>query len=269
MMRAMALGLPSWLRVAGLAALLSACTLLPKSEGSDRLALVIGNAAYQHVPALKNPVNDADDMCASLRRLGFRTLCHRNVATRAEFEALVEGYAAQLRPTTVGLVYFSGHGVQAGGANHLVPTAFQPRQRAADTVAALYGVNDLFGRLRRSPSLAQLLILDACRTELSFAGGAAGLSPITDAPPGAIVLFATGSGQAAFDGEGRNGPLTKHVLAHIATPNVQVEEFIKRVTAAVQTETLRDYRRRQTPFTYSSFSGRLCLAGCIVVPTPL
>ena len=64
------------------------------------------------------------------------------------------------------------------------------------------------------------------------------------------------------DGEGRNGPLTKHVLAHIGTRGLLVEDMIKRVTAGVEADTLRDFRKRQTPFTYGSFSGRFCFAGC-------
>jgi hypothetical protein len=77
-----------------------------------------------------------------------------------------------------------------------------------------------------------------------------------------MVLYATASKDAAFDGEGRNGPLTKHVLEHIGTKGLPVEEFIKRVTMGVETETARDYRKRQTPFIYGSFSGKFCFAGC-------
>jgi uncharacterized caspase-like protein len=77
-----------------------------------------------------------------------------------------------------------------------------------------------------------------------------------------MVLYATASKEAAFDGEGRNGPLTKHLLQHIGTRGLTVEELIKRVTAGVETETLRDFRKRQTPFIYGSFSGRFCFAGC-------
>lgn len=42
------------------------------AEGS-RVALVIGNGAYRNVPALLNPPNDASDIAAALKRLGFST----------------------------------------------------------------------------------------------------------------------------------------------------------------------------------------------------
>ena len=35
-----------------------------------RVALVIGNSAYAHVPELTNPRNDATDIAAALTRLG-------------------------------------------------------------------------------------------------------------------------------------------------------------------------------------------------------
>jgi len=250
---------------------------------------------------LVNPANDAADMCAALRRLGFRTLCHTNLRDRAEFDARVAEYLAQLTPGTVGVVHYSGHGVQVGQANYLIPTRAQPDDAAADPLRVLYGVDTLFDRLRTRPTRFQLVILDACRNDLFddkpaapaavpaaspsaspttspiTSRGArsrlmraldaqprvgAGMAPIKDAPPGTMVLYATGAREAAFDGEGRNGPLTRHVLEHITTRGLPVEEFIKRVTAGVEAETLRDYRKRQSPFIYGSFTGRFCFAGC-------
>ena len=277
-------------------ALLASCALAPH-PASPRLALVIGNAAYENAPALNNPANDATDMCAALKRDGFRTLCFTNLRDRAEFDAQVRAYVDQLTPDTIGVVFYSGHGVQANGANFLIPTAVQPRSVAEDPLRVLYGLDDLFDRLRRKPTRFQLVILDACRTEL-FAqppravGPVAakpparsalvralegvpkvgnGLAPITDAPPATMVLYATASREAAYDGRGRNGPLTQHVLANIETRDLPVRDFIERVTEGVETETRRDYGKAMTPFVYGSFSGRFCFAGCPDAPilTPM
>jgi len=249
---------------------------------------VIGNGAYENAPALSNPVNDASDMCAALSRLGFKTLCHTNLRDRAEFAARVKDYVDQLGPNAVGVFYYSGHGVQAGNANFLIPTQVQPKTATEDPLRVLYGIDDLFDHLRQKPTRFQLVILDACRTDLfaqaqrqasgrgpstttrsslvrsleTVGRASNGLAPIKDAPPATMVLYATASRDAAFDGEGRNGPLTKHVLQHIGTKGLPVEEFIKRVTADVENETLRDYRKRQTPFIYGSFGGKFCFAGC-------
>jgi uncharacterized caspase-like protein len=269
---------------------LSWTLLLAACAGGTRLAptkiaLVIGNAAYANAPPLVNPVNDAADMCAALRKVGFRTLCHTNLRDRAEFDARIAEYTAMLDANAVGLFYYSGHGVQAGSTNYLIPTEVQPRSPSEDPRRGLYAVDDLFDRLGRRPAQFQLVVLDACRADLfgqparqdgravasrstliraleGVARAGNGLQPIKDAPPGTIVLYATASRDVAFDGEGRNGPLTKHVLQHIGTKGIAVEEFLKRVIQGVEQETQKDYGKRQTPFIYGSFGGRYCFAGC-------
>lgn len=274
--------------LAACTALLAACAATPGGGASTKLALVIGNAAYENAPALSNPVNDANDMCAALRGVGFSTLCHTNLRDRAEFDARVKEYVDRLGPNTVGLVYYSGHGVQASNANFLIPTEVSVKTATEDPLRVLYGLDELFDRLRQKPTRFQLVILDACRTDLFPQGqpkgggrgattttrtpllrsleivgrASSGLARIQDAPPSTIVLYATASKGAAYDGIGRNGPLTKHVLMHIGTSGLLVGDFIGRVTAGVESETERAYRKRQTPFQYGSFSGKFCFAGC-------
>ncbi|MGR3319511.1 MAG: caspase family protein [Candidatus Anammoxibacter sp.] len=53
-----------------------------------RLALVIGNAAYQHGGALKNPVNDANLMARTLEDLGFDVI--------KETDAGLKGHAKRI-----------------------------------------------------------------------------------------------------------------------------------------------------------------------------
>lgn len=276
------------------ALLLAACGLLlaacagSSRQATPRLALVIGNGAYDHVVPLKNSLHDAADVCSSLRNLGFKTLCHLNVRDRAEFDARVQDYVNQLDAGTAGVVYYAGHGVQAGGHNYLIPTQVPLRSATEDPTRVLYAVDDLFERMGRKRPRFQLVILDACREDIftppprkttaaraeparsalvraleALPGGAAtGLQPVKDAPPSTIVLYATASKDTAFDGVGRNGPLATHILQHIGTRGIYVEEFIKRVTAGVEADTQQRFRKRQTPYIYGSFSGKFCFAGC-------
>lgn len=256
--------------------------------GEARLALVIGNAAYVNAPALNNPANDAADMCAALKRLHFHTLCYTNLRDRAETEAAVQAYVDQLTPATLGVVFYSGHGVQVNGANFLIPTEVQPRAVSESPLRVLYGLDDLFDGMRQRPARYQLVILDACRTEL-FAqpprqGGTPapkpaarstlvrsletlpkvgnGLAPITDAPPHTSVLYATASHEAAYDGRGRNGPLTKTVLENIDRRDQPMNVFLQRVTEGVESETRQDYGRAMTPFVYGALTDKICFAGC-------
>ena len=45
---------------------------------AGRLALVIGNGAYQAAPALDNPSNDAADLAKALRGMGFDVIERRD-----------------------------------------------------------------------------------------------------------------------------------------------------------------------------------------------
>jgi uncharacterized caspase-like protein len=244
-----------------LAALLGACTWLPtRSVTGPRVALVIGNAAYENAPALVNPVHDAADMCKQLRRLGFHALCHTNLRDREAIDARVREYVAMLGPRTTGLVFYSGHGVQAGNANYLVPTSARPRSAAEAPAKVLYPLEELFLRLRERQVRFQMVILDACRTDLPAAPN--GLAAITDAPPDTLVLYATAAKGTAFEGDGRNGPLTKHVLANIGTREQTLAQFLKKVSTAVDADTAGNYGRRQTPHIYGPLNSGFCFAGC-------
>jgi len=255
-------------------------------SADERRALVIGNGNYVHGQRLANALNDAADMCQVLKQLGYETDCFINVQDKTAFEARVQEFVARLNPQSKGLFYYAGHAVQLNGESYLVPVQAEVRD-AADVRRELLPVQQVLDRLKAAGNSFNMVVLDACRddpfAEVSVAATASsrgilkmrkspeaagqnavayGLATIRDAPVGSIVLYATASREAAYDGDGRNGPLTKHLLAHIREPGIPVEEMIKRVTVGVQTETQRAFGRRQTPFVYSSFTGEFCFAGC-------
>lgn len=286
-----------WLRIwgagllSGSIALLSACATSSTTVNEKR-ALVIGNANYSVVTPLVNPINDEEDVCKTLRDLDFKPSCHTNVGTRAEFETLVQDYVTQLGPNSAGLFYYSGHGVQAGGQNFLVPTGAQVGGDDANPLKDMYPINDLFEKLKgkRTAPVFQMIVLDACRSDpfaepppdstrsrsvalaakrdemkrsLEVVANASyGLAKIDDAPVGSIVLFATGSRDTAYDGLERHGPLTEQFLKQIKQRGLNVEDLLKNVISGVQDETTKFFHKTQTPFTYSSFRGQFCFAGC-------
>ena len=45
-----------------------------RALAQKRVALVIGNSAYQNTPKLTNPKNDATDMAAALKALGYQVI---------------------------------------------------------------------------------------------------------------------------------------------------------------------------------------------------
>jgi uncharacterized caspase-like protein len=90
------------------------------SASERRIALVIGNGAYTNAPTLKNPPNDARDMAATLRTLGFDVTSGLNVNQR-EMKRLIREFGQKLKGGGSGLFYYAGHGVQSTGRNYLIP----------------------------------------------------------------------------------------------------------------------------------------------------
>jgi len=99
----------------GLAFATSASTL-----ADTRVALVVGNSAYQYVPALPNPLNDANDVAATLERLGFSVRRLADASFDDLRRALLE-FGPRARSAEIALVFFAGHGMEIGGENWLIP----------------------------------------------------------------------------------------------------------------------------------------------------
>src|SRR5882672_93652 len=169
------------------------------AQSEHRLALVIGNAAYTApAAALTNPVNDARDMAATLKELGFSVVLTENADHATMRRAIREFEDGMRRVKGVALFYFAGHGVQLDGHNYLVPIGPQllvdsdVRERTVDATA-------LVGRLRDAGGRLNIVILDACRDNpllkptLVLRGAAArtpGLAAMRPAS-GTLVAFAT------------------------------------------------------------------------------
>ena len=84
-----------------------------------RVALVIGNGAYKSSP-LVNPVNDANDIAAALKRCNFTVMKVTN-ANRRKMRTVIREFGDKIKRGGVGLFYYAGHGVQVNGRNYLVP----------------------------------------------------------------------------------------------------------------------------------------------------
>src|SRR5690348_6871074 len=95
------------------------CALASRPVPAEpRLALVIGNSAYPDVP-LHNPLNDARDIAALLKRQGFEVILKENV-TRTGIADAVQEFGRHLVQGGVGLFYYSGHGMQMQGRNFVI-----------------------------------------------------------------------------------------------------------------------------------------------------
>ena len=91
---------------------LSLVVLLPVQQVyAKRVALVIGNAAYQYEGALANPVNDAVLLEKTLKGIGFEVISAKNLSTR-DMNRLISQFSQKSQRAEAAVVYFSGHGQQ-------------------------------------------------------------------------------------------------------------------------------------------------------------
>jgi hypothetical protein len=218
-----------------------------------RTALIIGNAEYQEVGRLKNPINDANDIAKSLRELGFEVTLLTD-ASLQKMEQAIENYNRQLRQGGVGLFYFSGHGVQAEGENYLVPVEAK-LERGQDVRYEAYPVGKLLGAIEDARNKANIIILDACRNNpftRSWRSSSRGLAAPAQTAQGVLVAYSTAPGKVAFDGKGRNSPYTSAILRHIQTPGLDVEQMFK----SVRGEVLKETEGKQIPWESSSLIGK-------------
>ena len=199
-----------------------------------RAALVIGNAAYRNMSALKNPRNDAEDVAAALRSLGFATILATDL-DHGGMNGALDRFSRIASEADIAIVYYSGHGMQFAGTNYLLPV--DARLQGAEDVNRfrLTPIDDVLATLNTVRG-ARILVLDACRNNpveadmkrrLAGAGAkgeailARGLKP-QPVGNGLLVVYATQANDVADDGTGRNSPFTSAFLRHVGTADVNV-----------------------------------------------
>lgn len=224
-----------------------------------RYALVIGSSHYTDLASLKNPGNDATDMAAALRGLGFEVNLLLD-ADLIQMENAVARLGTQLSaaPSSIGFFYYAGHGVQSNGVNYLIPADARILNEAYLKTKAL-AAQSVLDVLQGAGNSLNVVVLDACRDNpFGWArSGMRGLSVVSSQPPGSIVVFATSAGSTAQDGSGRNGVFTSELLKNIAVPGLEIKDVFNRTGAGVQEATVG----KQTPAVYNQFFGSAYLAG--------
>jgi hypothetical protein len=243
-MKTLIVALVSWLLLATLSA-----------AQEVRVALVIGNSAYQNVSPLTNPVNDATDLAAALTRIGFDVTLANDLDIQGMRTAL-RGFRDKATGADMALVYYAGHGVEIDKQNYLIPVDAKLESDSDvlfDTIPL-----DLLNEAVSGATTLRMVLLDACRNN-PFLGRikstgrsiGQGLSPF-EPSGGTLVAYAAKGGTTALDGNGRNSPFMKAVLEHIEEPGLDVSLLFRKVRDTVLAET----GNRQEPFVYGSLPGR-------------
>ena len=231
------------------------------SAASDRVALVVGNSAYEHTDALRNPGNDAAAMASALGRLGFEVVLGTDLDLDGFYDKLGEFDAAS-RGADVTLFFYAGHGLQVDGKNWLAPVD----ARLGSKLDLKRGAVELDTVLEQMRGTKRLVYLDACRNnplagdlarslgQSRSAAASRGLARVRSGS-GTLIGYATAPDDVAADGEGLNSPFTEALLAHIETPGLSVNDMFGEVSEAVALAT----GGGQVPWSNSSL-GRFYLA---------
>jgi len=224
------------------------------SFSQQKHALVIGNSNYNGITGLNNPVNDANDMETALKSLGFNVekVLDGNLE---RMETAVENLRRSLSGSrnSYGFFFYAGHGVQANGLNYLIPveagnirSETHLRERAVSMQYILESMNEAGNELN-------MIVLDACRDN-PFGwsrSGSRGLSLVSGAPSGSIIMYATGANSTADDGSERNGLFTGHLLNNLRNQGLNVFEVFDKTMDAVNKAT----NGRQHPELSLRFAG--------------
>ena len=229
-----------------------------------RVALVVGNSTYAHIGRLPNPDNDARDMSAALRRLGFEVTIELDV-DRVELTEALRAFTRQSAGADVSLVFYAGHGIEMDGVNYLLPVDAR-LERDVDVRYETVTLDDLL--VSTSGASLRLVILDACRNnplarsmQRTFASRSVSDGSFGDLDEDllgdeTLVAYAAAAGTTAADGRGRNSPYTAALLAHLETP-LELGLLFRRVRARVLASTNGEQRSHE----YHSLVGEHYLSG--------
>jgi uncharacterized caspase-like protein len=229
----------------------------PQSRGR-RVALVIGNGRYLHKPSLNNPLNDAQLLASTLRSIDFQSVTLKSDLSREQIISALREFATVADGAEWAVVYYSGHGIEFGGVNYLVPVdAMLKADRDIDLEAV--DVGKVLGAIEGAAKL-RLLVLDACRDNpflsqmrrtsptRSLNRGLARIEP----EAGTLIVYAAKHGEVAFDGDGSTSPFAGALVKRLSTPNLEV----RRLFDLVRDDVMDATKRKQQPFSYGSLSGR-------------
>jgi len=197
--------------------------LTDKAYADKRVALVVGNGAYQNAPALPTPANDANAIADLLRQNGFNAVEARSDLANTDFKRLVREFSAVARDADVAVVYFGGYGIDVGGKNYLLPVdAKLASDLDADDEAV--SLDRVMGMLQGAKGL-RVVVLDAARDnplarnmQRTKGGSATGLARLEPDADDTFVVYSARPGSLSEDIPGDRGAFASALVKNLAVP---------------------------------------------------
>jgi uncharacterized caspase-like protein len=248
-------GFPGFCGLLLAAALLLTCQ---PAHAGKRVALIIGNSAYQNVPPLSNPINDAATMTATLKNAGFDVVDSRHDLSAIETRRALRDFSDAARDAEIAVVYYAGHGMEVDGANYLIPVDAK-LERDTDVYDEAFSLDRVLVAVEPAKQL-RLVILDACRDNpfaknmkktVALRAIGRGLAKIEPTSPNTLIAYSAKAGSTALDGDAKNSPFTIALAKHLTTPGLDV----RRAFGFVRDDVLKETGNRQEPFVYGSLGG--------------
>jgi uncharacterized caspase-like protein len=201
----------------------------------QRVALVVGCSKYINLPSsmqLVSPAADSADVAAALKAMGYEIVGGGRSKTRPARSSPPQpsGLPVQ-RGAEAAVFYYSGHGIQVGEDNYLLPVDTPKITGISQLKNRAVQLRDSFMvALEEAKVPTKVVVWDCCRdnpfaSQLEAVMAQVGKSiktksvgEITGYGPGFYLAFATSPGQAALDGNGRrNSPFTTAFLRTLET----------------------------------------------------
>jgi hypothetical protein len=233
-----------------------------------RVALVMGNSAYQNVNRLANPTNDSEAMSAMLKKAGFDVVELKRDLNVSEMRRALRDFSDTVRDADVVIVYFAGHGIEIDGINYVIPVD-AVLERDIDAFDEAIPLDRILTVIEPAKQL-RLVILDACRdnpfnkTMKRSIGSRAigrGLAKIEPETPNTLIAFAAKAGSTASDGDGKNSPFTAALVKYLPRPGLD----LRRAFGYARDDVLKATNNKQEPFIYGSLGGD----AVALVPAPV
>lgn len=227
--------------------------ILPVGAMGKRVALVIGNSAYENVPFLPNAASDAKAIAEQFSRLGFASVQLVLDADRTELVNSLAVFSEEAATSDWAVIYYSGHGLEIGGANYLIPIDATLATDRSVRYEAL-NLDDVLSAT--DARKLGLVILDACRdnpflARMSFRSATRSVTRgLVRVEPsrGTLVAFAAAEGQVAMDGDGEHSPFSTALLRHLGKAGIELNILFR----LVRDDVIRDTGGRQEPFVYGT-----------------
>jgi uncharacterized caspase-like protein len=223
-----------------------------------RVALVMGNSAYQNVNQLANPANDSEAMSAILKRAGFDVVELKRDLSVSEMRRALRDFSDSVRDADVAIVYFAGHGIEINGNNYLIPVD-AVLERDIDAFDEAIPLDRILTVIEPAKQL-RLVILDACRdnpfnkTMKRMIGSRAigrGLAKVEPESPNTLIAFAAKAGSTASDGDSKNSPFTAALVKFLPRPGLD----LRKAFGYARDDVLKATNNKQEPFIYGSLGG--------------